>query len=77
VWTIYAAVVSQRDSGSPAFTCWAVVNMQTLLLLNFWRTRVVSAEEYLVTVSNFIERAPTAAKALIENADVRHRQAGR
>ncbi len=44
--------------------------MQTFLLFNFWRSRVMTGEEQLVTVSNFVERAPTAAKALIENVDV-------
>jgi hypothetical protein len=32
--------------------------------------RCLTTEELLITVNNFIERAPTTAKAIVENCDV-------
>jgi hypothetical protein len=51
VWTIYAAVVSRHDRSSPAITSWAIVNLQTGLMFNFYRIRCLTTEELLITVS--------------------------
>lgn len=58
VWTIYAAVVSRHDRSSPAITSWAIVNLQTGLMFNFYRIRCLTTEELLITV-----RAPGRAAA--------------
>jgi hypothetical protein len=50
VWTIYAAVVSRNDRSSPAITSWAIVNLQTGLMFNFYRIRCLTTEELLITV---------------------------